>query len=333
MLNRFIIFGAGAVGSMLGGTLAKNGFDVILVGRKEHVDKIKNSGLKLIKESEEWSQKIEAVTNISEVVLKNGDLICLTIKSARNGEFIKLAQTSQLDKNIPVCVFQNGVRNETVVGEYFVNVYGGIVKMTSAMLKPGEILYKREGRIIIGKYPEGIDDTVINIVDVLDRCGFKASVSATLEAERWLKLLINLVNLPVSLVKRNEHEKGEFLDVQRNLISEGMSVLDKSGISYKPFSSIDLTAEDIITKLSNGEPFYRTSNILIYVSTWQDLYYKRKPLECEDFYQEIVKLGKITGINTPSNNKFLHLSKIAADKNYEPEKYSLSEFLKLLDNL
>lgn len=333
MLNRFIIFGAGAVGSMLGGTLASNGYDVILIGRNEHVEKIRKFGLKIKKEDGERFQKIKAVTEINEIELKSDDIICLTIKSSRNSAFVEIAKSLKIDKNIPVCVFQNGVENETVIGQYFVNVYGGIVKMTCAMLKPGEIIFQKEGRIIIGKYPEGIDDTAVNIVDILDKCGFKVSVSATLKAERWLKLLINLVNLPVSLVKREYHETMDFLNIQKNLLSESMNVLSKHGISYKPFSSIDLTAEAIISKLEAGKQFFRTNQTLIYVSTWQDLYYKRKPLECEEFYHEIVKLGKKNGIDTPLNEKFLSLSRIAADDKYPPEKFTLNEFIRLMKKL
>ena len=44
---RFVIFGAGAVGSVIGGHLAKAGAQVLLVGDPPHVEKIQQAGLKL----------------------------------------------------------------------------------------------------------------------------------------------------------------------------------------------------------------------------------------------------------------------------------------------
>ena len=42
-----VIFGAGAIGSLIGAKLSKNNY-VILHGRKSHIDKIKKDGLKII---------------------------------------------------------------------------------------------------------------------------------------------------------------------------------------------------------------------------------------------------------------------------------------------
>ena len=43
--SRIGIMGAGAIGSVIGGMLARNGHKVTLVGRKPHIDKIRKSGL------------------------------------------------------------------------------------------------------------------------------------------------------------------------------------------------------------------------------------------------------------------------------------------------
>jgi len=44
---RFIICGAGGLGSVLGGFLAKAGEDVTLVGRPKHMDAVNANGLKI----------------------------------------------------------------------------------------------------------------------------------------------------------------------------------------------------------------------------------------------------------------------------------------------
>ena len=44
-LVRVLVLGAGSVGSVVGGFLAKAGHDVVLVGRAAHMDAIRNAGL------------------------------------------------------------------------------------------------------------------------------------------------------------------------------------------------------------------------------------------------------------------------------------------------
>jgi len=42
-----VVMGSGSVGSLFGGLMASEKFDVLLVGRKSHVDKINESGLRI----------------------------------------------------------------------------------------------------------------------------------------------------------------------------------------------------------------------------------------------------------------------------------------------
>lgn len=45
---RFIIYGAGGIGSIMGGHLARTGHDVVLIGRPGHIKSINERGLRLI---------------------------------------------------------------------------------------------------------------------------------------------------------------------------------------------------------------------------------------------------------------------------------------------
>ena len=52
---RFIVYGAGAIGSTIGGHLFRTGHDVVLVANMEHVDKIRKSGLRLVTPDEAYT--------------------------------------------------------------------------------------------------------------------------------------------------------------------------------------------------------------------------------------------------------------------------------------
>ncbi len=60
---RYIIYGAGGIGSIMGGHLFRTGHDVILIGRKGHVDIINSRGLKLVTPAGTYELKIPAVTS------------------------------------------------------------------------------------------------------------------------------------------------------------------------------------------------------------------------------------------------------------------------------
>ena len=45
---RFVVYGAGAVGGVVGGRLAQHGHEVVLIARGDHHDVIRDRGLRLV---------------------------------------------------------------------------------------------------------------------------------------------------------------------------------------------------------------------------------------------------------------------------------------------
>ncbi len=58
---RFVVFGAGAVGGVLGGLLHRAGLDVVLIARGEHLTAIQRGGLRLETPSGASVQHVPAV--------------------------------------------------------------------------------------------------------------------------------------------------------------------------------------------------------------------------------------------------------------------------------
>ena len=78
---RFIIYGAGAIGSVLGGYLALSGSDVVLIGRPQHVARINEHGLSLEDRDGEHTIYLQAVESIEDISLDEGDVVFLCMKS------------------------------------------------------------------------------------------------------------------------------------------------------------------------------------------------------------------------------------------------------------
>jgi 2-dehydropantoate 2-reductase len=78
---RYIVYGADAVGSLLGGYLAHVGKSVVLVGRPAHVRQIQAAGLTMKNKFGTETITVEAVQVLGSVRPGADDLIFLCVKS------------------------------------------------------------------------------------------------------------------------------------------------------------------------------------------------------------------------------------------------------------
>ena len=99
-----VVFGAGAIGSLFGGFLSKNN-NVFLIGRKPHVDTIKNNNL-LLQGKAKLKVRISAAVSIDNVPF-TPDLLVLTVKSYDTENAIKEARKI-IDDNTVLLSLQNG---------------------------------------------------------------------------------------------------------------------------------------------------------------------------------------------------------------------------------
>ena len=75
---RVIIYGAGAVGSVIGGRLAQANADVVLIARTPHVDAIRESGLLLRTGTGEERVDVAAVGSLSELQPGPDDVVTVS---------------------------------------------------------------------------------------------------------------------------------------------------------------------------------------------------------------------------------------------------------------
>jgi 2-dehydropantoate 2-reductase len=76
---RIAAMGAGAIGSVIGGMLARDGHSVTLVGRKTHMDAIMKDGLHI---SGIWGDyTVRDINAVTEPPHEHQDIVFLTVKS------------------------------------------------------------------------------------------------------------------------------------------------------------------------------------------------------------------------------------------------------------
>ena len=79
---RIAVMGAGSVGGYLGGMLARGGHDVSLIARGAHLAAIRERGLRVVRDSEEFTVRCAATDNPGDI--GPVDVALLTTKTYQN---------------------------------------------------------------------------------------------------------------------------------------------------------------------------------------------------------------------------------------------------------
>ena len=158
---RYIIYGAGGIGSVIGGFLFRTGCDVVLKGRPAHVAAIQAEGLKLISSRGRWTLPVPAVSDSGELCPFTGeDLVCLTAKSQHTLNCLGELRQAGAPRDLPVFCMQNSIWNEPTASRIFHRVYGAMVVVPGYFMHPGQVIHWFKGDagyIDIGCYPAGTD--------------------------------------------------------------------------------------------------------------------------------------------------------------------------------
>src|SRR5271157_2931186 len=107
---RIIIYGAGGIGSVVGGHLWRHEQEVVLIGRAGHIGEINYGGLKLVTPSGTFILSVPAVTSPGKILFRPDDVVFLCMKGQDTADALK--DLKEVVQDVPVFCLQNGVRNE-----------------------------------------------------------------------------------------------------------------------------------------------------------------------------------------------------------------------------
>ena len=166
---RFIMCGAGAIGGVLGGQLAKAGFDVIFIDKiAEHVSAINEHGLRLKGVLGDHTLQVPAVLNAGDIDFQSEDVVFMSVKSFHcAAACAEIRRATALE--LPIFCSQNGVSNEPTAGQYFRNVNGVMVLIGAKRLNPGEVVHTGNGPVGVGTYPEGLSQAATDVAAALEK--------------------------------------------------------------------------------------------------------------------------------------------------------------------
>jgi 2-dehydropantoate 2-reductase len=333
----FVICGAGAIGGVIGGQLAKAGKDVIFIEKlQDHGDALRQNGLQLRGVHGNHTLRIPVVTQASEIEFRPDDAIFLAVKSFHSDAACQeLRQATSLE--LPIFCSQNGVRNEETAANYFQNVNGVMVLIGAKRLEPGVVVQTGNGPVGVGTFPEGLSQAAKGVAAALDETDLPVYITDQVAKHKWNKMLINLNNASMGLAGFASQEARADATARlwlADVYEEGASVIQAAGIEYEGPPGMGPIEERIreLRDLNFDPGVPEEDELKGRASLWQDLYHQRGEVEADYFNGEIVRLGRQYNVPTPYSSLLVDLIKDMAAARELPGKYTIEQLRELLQD-
>lgn len=316
---RFVIYGAGAIGGVIGGRLFAAGNDVTLIARGAHLDALRDRGLDLLSPEDHLTLPVPAVGHPSEIDFTADDVVILAMKSQDTaGALAALATSAPAD--IAVVCAQNGVENERAALRVFERVYAMTVMLPGTHLEPGRVVAHSgptTGILDLGRYPQGVDDTAEAVAAALRGATFASEARPDVMRWKYRKLMMNLANVAIALCG----ESPDLAALVRRLRAEGDAVLAAAGVAMVTVEE----DKDRRGNLLDGRPIEGVTRNG--GSSWQSLARGAGSIETDYLTGEIVLLSRLHGVPTPASALVQRLANEAAASGERPGQHDAGALL------
>jgi 2-dehydropantoate 2-reductase len=319
---RFVVYGAGAIGGVIGGRLVEHGHDVALIARGAHYEAIRDHGLTIESPDGTVTVEVEAVGHPSKLGFTDADIVILATKSQDTLAALT-ALAGATAPTTPVVCAQNGVENERVALRWFANVYGMCVMCPAAHLVPGVVqAYSSPtpGILHVGRFPVGIDDVAEHIAAALRDATFASEARPDIMRWKYTKLLMNLANAAEAAFAPSDARNA----VGTRVREEGAQVLRAAGIAFATNDEDAALRGDTLRIRPIGSERRGGG------SSWQSLERRTGSVESDYLNGEIVALARLHGVPAPVNEALARLCVDMARDRAAPQSRSAADLLTAL---
>ena len=318
---KITIFGAGAIGGHLGALLSRDGVDVSLIARGAHLDTMRENGLKLILQDQEFTTHPRVTDD--PAALGPQDIVVVSLKSHQAPGAVDAMQPL-LGPDTTVATAMNGMpwwyfyklpgahenyRIQAVDpdGKQWDGIgpgraIGCITYVASEVIAPGVVRSGGQGRYFIGEPDGTISERSRRFQEMVSAAGVNAEVRADFRRDIWVKIMGNAAYNPISALTMAS--MGAMVDdpdieaVLRQVMAEVMDVGRAFGAEFN--TSIDQR----IATTRKGASGHKTSML-------QDLE-RGRMLEINPIIGAVAEVAKLVGVETPTIDTVLALVKLRA---------------------
>jgi len=317
---RICVYGAGAVGGLIGARLALAGADVTLIARGAHLEAMRRDGLRVRTGDEELLARPRCTDDPSEVGAQ--DYVLLTLK-AHSVPSIVERLPSLLGPETAVVTAVNGIpwwyfhalegpwkghrlqsvdpggRQWELIGPE--RAVGCVVYPACELVAPGVIAHLSDDKLTLGEPDGERTPRAQQLCRLLVEAGFKAPLRPQIRNEIWVKLWGNLSFNPISALTRATLEEiasdPGARGVARQMMVEAQTVAEKLGVRFP----IDVERRIEAAKAIGA---HRTSML-------QDLE-RGRPLELDALVTVVQEMARLVEVPTPILDTVLSLTRLRA---------------------
>jgi 2-dehydropantoate 2-reductase len=195
---RVVILGAGGVGSVIAGYLARAGDEAIMIARPEHAAAVQQRGLQ-IRGLEDFQVQVPALADVNS--LHEADMLIIAVKTKDMER--ALAGVAHL-KVGGVASIQNGVvKNEQLARVFgWDKVVGSTTMIGATLVCNGEVEYTLDGITFFGELDKRPSSRVAQIVEAFVHSGLKAAAADDIVSVEWTKQAFQNPFAPLSAITR-----------------------------------------------------------------------------------------------------------------------------------
>jgi 2-dehydropantoate 2-reductase len=294
---RIAIFGTGGAGGYFGAHLARAREEVVFIARGEHLQAIRERGLRVETTSGEIVVRSEATDDPAQVGAV--DAVLVGVKTWQVKEAAE-AMRPMVAPQTFVVPMQNGVESAAQLAAVLgaKHVLNGLCGTISRVTKPGHILSLGETNFIkFGEMDDHKSERAMRLQQAFERAGVKAEVPPDIQAAVWEKFIFVAPYGGIGSVSRATAGVIRSLPETRRMLEQGMhEILEVArarkislpeGIVEKSMGLIDSLAPSATTSLQRDIA-------------------AGKPSELAAWNGAVVRLGRETGTRTPLHEFIYH---------------------------
>ncbi|MFA7693193.1 MAG: ketopantoate reductase family protein [Candidatus Hydrogenedentes bacterium] len=298
---RILVMGAGALGSVAGGFLARAGHEVHLVGRQPHMDAIKKNGLVI--EGIWGTHHIRMLTcaDFVEALPKTCyDYILVSVKSYDTAQTASLL-LPVLSEKTWVCSYQNGLGNAELLAKElgWKHVLGARVIFGARMVEAGrvEVTVIAAPTAVGGYGAPQADAAARALATAMDEAGLPSLATDRIETILWSKVAYNCALNPLSALFNVPYgalaENADTREAMDQIIHEIYAVAAAKQVVMDP-DSPEAFLTLFYTKMVPPTAAH-------YASMREDLH-KGRRTEIDALNGAIVQFGKSHNLACPANS-------------------------------
>jgi 2-dehydropantoate 2-reductase len=273
--------------------MSRAGHQVMLIGRTQHVEAIRQHGL--LMDTTEFREHVPIRASSEVGDIHGASLVLCCVKSS-DTESAGAMMAPFIGKDAIVLSLQNGVDNaERLNAQLLRTVYPAVVYVAVEMTGPGHLKHHGRGKLVVG--PSAM---TAEMLEDFVKADVPVHVSDNVLGELWAKLSVNcaynaisaITKLPYGLLFENDGAR----DLMRLVVRECLTVAQRESITLPGDSWQEV---ERIAATMPGQ----------FSSTAQDLMRKRRS-EIDHLNGYIVRRGKLLAIDTPANQALYSIVKL-----------------------